>query len=155
MDSSNSVWSNQTYPPLPHPLPQFTTLDHHISVLGLTLLSVIQLETSVIFYFLPVLLLSSKGFLIIKDKPELLNSISKALCNPIYISCVTSLYSLPVLRTSQTELLVVSWTHSHAAMPLHGFSFTSFCQECCLLLPVKVRSVLKIRFKMSESCLLE
>lgn len=63
------------------PLIQSTALELHISVIGSAILSVIHLNISVIFHLLPVLLLSSKCLLITKDKPKLLNPVSKALCD--------------------------------------------------------------------------
>lgn len=84
--TNQTVWSNQTSLPLPHPFLQSTTLDCHISVLGPTILPVIQLEISVICCLFPVLLLSSKEFLIVKDKPKLLNPISKTPHDPIIFS---------------------------------------------------------------------
>lgn len=90
-----------------------TTLDLHIFVIGPTVLSIIQLEIFIIFYLLSVLFLSSKWLLITKDKPKLLNLISKVLCDLIlvYISTFTSPYATRALQTSQTKLLVIFWTH--------------------------------------------
>ena len=90
--TNQTVWSNQTSLPLPHPFLQSTTLDCHISVLGPTILPVIQLEISVICCHFPVLLLSSKEFLIVKDKPKLLNPISKTPMTQLYFLCSISLH---------------------------------------------------------------
>ena len=148
--SSNSVWSNQTSLPLPHPFLQSTTLDCHISVLGPTILPVIQLEISVICCLFPVLLLSSKQFLIVKDKPKLLNPISKTLHNPI----IFSVFHLPTFSLFFTGAKWnCLWFPEHT--PHSHTSFTSLCQECYLFLPVKVKPVPKIWFKTSQSCLLE
>lgn len=132
-----------------HPLIQSTALELHISVIG----SAIHLEISVIFHLLSVLLLSSKCLLITKDKPKLLNPVSKALCDltPIYPSTFY-LFLLHPCSPSWPENYLWFPEHTPCSHTLSWLIFHSLCQKYYLFLPVEIRPT--IQSKKPQSYLL-